>query len=274
MRKTPKTVSGIGAFSAAASPSAEDAPRVERVDDAVVPEPRRRVVRVALALVLGADRVLVDVADHGEDGRGLVAAHHGDARVRPHPQLARLERASAHRVVAGAERAAGDDGELRHLRVRDRHHELRPVAGDAAGLVLRADHEAGDVLQEDERDAPLAAELDEVRALLRRLGEEHAVVREDPDRDPLDAREACDERLAVQRLELVEARAVDDPRDQLARVGLLAEVLGDEPVELARVERRRLRCARAPRAARACARCRFRTMLRASASACSSEAAL
>ena len=104
----------------------------------------------------------------------------------------------------------------------------------------RPDHEAGDVLEEDERHAPLAAELDEVRAFLRGLGEEHAVVREDPDRDPLDAREARDESLAVQRLELVEARAVDDPRDQLARVGLLAEVLGDEAVQLVRVERGRL----------------------------------
>ena len=77
------------------------------------------------------------------------------------------------------------------LRVRDGHHQLGAVARDAAGLVLGADHEAGDVLQEDERHAALAAELDEVRALLRRLGEEHAVVREDPDRVALDAREAA-----------------------------------------------------------------------------------
>ena len=150
-------------------------------------------------------------------------------------------RAAAHRVVAGAERAADDDGELRHRGVRHRRHELRAVARDAAGLVLLADHEAGDVLQEDERHAPLAAELDEVRALLRRLGEEHAVVGEDPDRDALDAREPADERLAVQLLELVEARAVDDARDQLARVDLVADVVRDQPVELGGVERRRLR---------------------------------
>ena len=65
-------------------------------------------------------------------------------------------------------------------------HELRAVARDAARLVLGADHEAGDVLKEDERDPPLAAELDEVRALLRGLGEEDAVVGEDPDRVALD----------------------------------------------------------------------------------------
>ena len=135
---------------------------------AVVPEPRGRVVRVALRLVLGADLVRVGVADHRQHGRGLLAAHHRDARVRPHPELARGVGAAAHPVVAGAERAADDDRELRHLGARDRHHELRAVAGDPAGLVLLADHEAGDVLQEDERHAALARELDEVRALLRR----------------------------------------------------------------------------------------------------------
>src|SRR5262249_59362300 len=36
----------------------EHAPRIGRIDDAVVPEPRRRVVWMALALVLLADRRL------------------------------------------------------------------------------------------------------------------------------------------------------------------------------------------------------------------------
>ena len=54
------------------------------------------------------------------------------------------------------------------------------------------------------------------------------------------SRPAADERLAVQRLELVEAGAVDDPRDHLARVELRAVVVGNQPVELGRVDRRRL----------------------------------
>jgi len=44
-----------------------------------------------------------------------------------------------------------------------------------------------------------------VRALLRRLGEEDTIVGEDPDVEPLDPREAGDERLAVELLELLEA---------------------------------------------------------------------
>ena len=60
------------------------------------------------------------------------------------------------------------------------------------------------------------------------------------DRVALDARPAADERLAVALLELVEPRAVDDARDQLARVDLGAVVVGDQAVELGRVGRRRL----------------------------------
>src|SRR4029079_8397193 len=121
-----------------------------------------------------------------------------------------------------------------------RRHQLGPVAGDPVGLVLLADHEPGDVLEEDERDLPLARELDEVGALLRRLGEQDAVRGEDPDREALDPAEAADERLAVERLELVEAAAVDEPGDDLANVDLLTERLRNQPVELARVDRRRL----------------------------------
>ena len=57
------------------------------------------------------------------------------------------------------------------------------------------DHEAGDVLQEHQRDVALARELDEVRALERALAEQDAVVGEDADRVAVDVREAADQRL-------------------------------------------------------------------------------
>src|SRR5579862_612388 len=71
----------------------EDPAGAGRVDDPVVPQPGGRIVRVALVLVLLADTGLVAAgaaadatADRGQHARGLVAAHHGDAGVRPHPQ--------------------------------------------------------------------------------------------------------------------------------------------------------------------------------------------
>ena len=105
------------------------------------------------------------------DACGLRTAHHGDARVRPHPELARRVGAAAHAVVSGAETAADHHREFRHVRARDGHHEFRAVFRDAAILVFFSDHEARDVLQEHERRIALRAEFDEVRALERALAE-------------------------------------------------------------------------------------------------------
>src|SRR5215212_357697 len=77
---------------------AEQAARIGGVDHAVVPESRARVVGMALALVLLANRRLELVLgftrwkipfDGGEDARRLLATHDGDASVGPHPQEAR-----------------------------------------------------------------------------------------------------------------------------------------------------------------------------------------
>jgi hypothetical protein len=77
-----------------------------------------------------------------------------------------------------------DDRQLGHVGRAHGVHHLGAVLGDAALLVLLADHEAGDVLQEHQRDPALAAELDEVRRLERRLGEQDAVVGDDADGKP------------------------------------------------------------------------------------------
>ena len=66
----------------------------------------------------------------------------------------------------------------------------------------------------------------------------------------LDAGEAADEGVAVQLLELGEAGAVDEPGDHLERVELVPEVLGDDAVEVGRVDGGRLRRRELPRARR------------------------
>ena len=58
--------------------------------------------------------------------------------------------------------------------------------GNAFRLIFAADHEAGDVLEEEERDAPLLRQFDEVRALLRAFAEQHAVIGKDRDRNTPD----------------------------------------------------------------------------------------
>src|SRR3546814_4321580 len=54
---------------------------------------------------------------------------------------------------------------------------LGAVAGNAFVFVLAAHPEAGDVLQEYQWNLALAAQLDEVRAFLRRFGKQDAVIR-------------------------------------------------------------------------------------------------
>jgi hypothetical protein len=107
------------------------------------------------------------------------------------------------------------------------------VLGDAAGFVVPADHEAGDVLEEDQWDAALVAQLNEVGALLGGLAEQHAIVGDDSDRMPVQMGEPCDERGAVLALELVELAAVDEPRDHFVHVVLPLHVGGNGAVQLA-----------------------------------------
>src|SRR5205807_1891116 len=141
-----------------------------------------------------------------------------------HPALAGAEGAAAHAVVARAERAADDHRELWDLGVGDGHHHLGAVLGDAFVLVLAAHHEAGDVLEEDERNPPLAAELDEVGPLQRRFGEEDSVVGEDTYRVAHPAGEPADQRGAVERLELMEPAAVHQAGDDLPHLERMATV--------------------------------------------------
>src|SRR6202000_2998982 len=98
------------------------------------------------------------------------------------PEKAWTVGTTAHTVVAGAIGAADHDGEFRNASGRNRRHQLGAIARDATSLVFLADHEAGDVLQEHQRDVSLTTQLDEVSALQRTLTEQDAVIGDDADR--------------------------------------------------------------------------------------------
>ena len=232
-------------------PERQRLPRLRRVENAVVPQARRRVVRRALVIVLLEDRLphrllvfggerlafarKLVALDGRQHARGLLATHHRDAGVRPHPQEARLVRAAAHSVVAGPERPADDDGELGHHRVGNRMHHLGPVLRDAGALVLASHDEAGDVLQKHERNPAHVAQLDEVRRFQRRLREQHTVVPDDADEQSVQPCEAGHERGPVPLLEFVESRAVHEPCDDLPDIVRPAHVGADDAVDLGRV---------------------------------------
>lgn len=112
------------------------------------------------------------------------------------------------------------------------------MLGDAVALRGRADHEAGDVLQEDEGDAALGAKLDEVGALDGGGGKEDAVVGDDADFLAVDGGEARDEGGAEVALELCKLGAVDDAGNDFAHGHGLAQVGGGDAEELVGVVER------------------------------------
>ena len=166
----------------------------------------------------------------------LFRAHHRDLRGRPDVREPGAVGAAAHAVVAGAVRRADDHRQVRHGRVRDRVDHLRAVLRDPALLVVRADDVAGDVVQEEKRHVNLVAELDELRRLLGRLGEQRAVVAKDADRVAVDRGPAADDRRPVEGLELLEPGAVDDASDHLADVERRAQIARDEAEQFFGIE--------------------------------------
>jgi len=111
-----------------------------------------------------------------------------------------------------------------------------PILGNAARLGRLAHHEAGDVLQEYQRNTFAAAQLDEMRAFQCALGEQDAVVCQYPNGGAVDVSEAADQRGPIERLELVEPRAIDQARDEFVHVVRFAGIVRDNAVQLCGVE--------------------------------------
>src|SRR3546814_10374783 len=77
-----------------------------------------------------------------------------------------------------------------------------------------------------------------MRALQGTLAEQYAVVRQDRHWHAPDAGEAANQGGAVERLELVELRSVDDAADHLVHIVRRAHVVRDDAVKFLRIELR------------------------------------
>lgn len=74
-----------------------------------------------------------------------------------------------HSIIAGSGTGAEDDGKLRHIGTGDSRDELGAMLGNTTFFRVGADHEAANVLQKDEWDLALRAELNEVCTLQGRF---------------------------------------------------------------------------------------------------------
>jgi hypothetical protein len=113
---------------------------------------------------------------------------------------------------------------------------IAAVLDHARLLVQPPDHVAGRVLHEHERCVALVGEQDELGRLLRLVHEQDTLgVGQDADGEAVDRGPAGDEAGPVASLVLVEAGAVDDAGDHVARVEGRAEVDRRDAEEVVRV---------------------------------------
>ena len=102
-----------------------------------------------------------------------------------------------HTIISSTVTPAHDDRQLRHVRARNCADHLRAIFRDPSLLCLGANHVPRDVDEEKERDLALRTELDEVRCLQCRLGEENAVVAHDAHRIAVNVSESLQQGQAT-----------------------------------------------------------------------------
>ena len=200
--------------------------RVDRLADPL-DHLRPRGVRVVGSLDLLAE----------DDVHRALGPHHRDLGTRPGHDQVGLVGLAAHHVVARAVGLPHDDGHLRHGGARDGVEHLRAVPDDPGVLDLRADHEAGHVHQEEQRDAVGVAEVDEARRLvggvvLEDAAEVTRLVGHDPHRAAAHPGEAGDDRARPARLEVEPLPVVHDPADHVVHVVRVARGVGQHVEQL------------------------------------------
>ena len=92
----------------------------------------------------------------------MSATHDRYLRRRQHPKESWIVRAAAHSIITSAVASTEDGCNFGNVGIRDSTDKLSTVLGDTLLLKLLTDHKACDVLEEDERDLTLAAELDKM----------------------------------------------------------------------------------------------------------------
>ena len=129
-----------------------------------------------------------------------------------------------HAIVASPCAGPDNNREFGHVHTAHSRYQLGAVLRNAPFLGILPDHEARDVLQEDEWYLALPTQLHKVCALQGALAKEDAIVRYNPNRLSVDLCKASDQGGPVERLELGERRSIDDASNDLMDGNLLAQV--------------------------------------------------
>lgn len=170
----------------------------------------------------------------------LLSTHDCGSRVGPCEEESGVVSTATHTVVTGTVGTTNDDSEPLNTRANDSVDELGTVLGNTTSLGLRSDHEARNVLEEDQRDITLLTELDEVGALQRRLRVQGTVVGKDANLVVVNGGETTDQRLTVLGLELGKSGTINDSSNDLSDIVGDSQVVTDNTAKLSRVVERLL----------------------------------
>ena len=168
----------------------------------------------------------------------MSSSHYRDLRGREHPKESWIVCTATHSIVSGAVACSQDCRDFGYVGIRYGADQFSTVLGDALLLKLLADHEARDVLKEDERNLALTAKLDKVSSFKGTLREKNTIIGYDANWMPIKMTEASDERIAVVLLKLMESAPIEDSRQNGVHVERLLMVDRNDSIQvLNRVER-------------------------------------
>jgi len=111
----------------------------------------------------------------------LLATHNGDLCAREHKHEARGVSSTAHTIVTSSVRCTKDCCNLRYICVSYCAYKLCTVFSNTFRLYFLSDHEASNVLQENDGYLSLWAELNKVSPLHRAFTKQDTIVRYNTD---------------------------------------------------------------------------------------------
>lgn len=106
------------------------------------------------------------------------------------------------------------------------------MLGNPFMLVFLANHEAGDVLKENERDLPLRTNLYEIGPFLCTLAEENTIIGDNPNLLVINLAKSGEQSRPILLLVLLKLRAIKNPSQYLPAIKSLLVIWRDNIVQL------------------------------------------
>mmetsp|Transcript_17054 Transcript_17054/g.33362 ORF Transcript_17054/g.33362 Transcript_17054/m.33362 type:complete len:254 (+) Transcript_17054:350-1111(+) len=181
---------------------------------------------------------VVILSNLSQDSTSLLSTHHGNLGIRPHEDHTRAIGTATHAIVTSTVGVADDAGNLGHVCTRDCSDKFSAILGDTFSLIFATNHESGDILQEDNGGAALAAKFHKVCSLEGRLRKENTIVGDNTNILALNFGKATNKGGAVVGFKFGKARAVNHAGNHLANVKTLTRISRKDSVHLVDIKER------------------------------------